>query len=282
MTPLAVTMRRLTRPGKWLVWLLLVCLAATAGRAEAESKPIVFLSTDTPPFWSPTLPDNGVGGAALGLVSAAAGVSYAIEYLPIKRFRRTQTPYMVGDPENLVSQEHRAIFPIGIFRSAVFYYKPHHAVIDFDSLQDLRGYTLGALRGTIEDKDYFVRHGVNIEETNSIPSLLQMLKRGRIDVCIIVAGTGRHTIRRLFPDEQDQFAQIILPALSRPLTIIIDTSTPEGREVARRYGRVLEKTLHSQRYREILENYYGKDGIPGNLFDLLDKFVKTYASTWGN
>jgi len=263
-------------------WLLLALLLATAGGVLAETKPVVFQSTDTPPFWSPSLPDNGVGGALLNLVSAAAGVPYSLEYLPVKRFRQSLATFIVGDPDILINQKQRAIFPIGIFRTAFFYYKPHHGVIELHNLRALRGNTLGVLRGTIEDKGSFISNGINVEESESAESLLRKLKRGRIDFCIMVSDSGRYTIKQLFPKEQDDFVQVIIPRLSRPLAIIIDVTVPEGKVVAQRYRKVLDKTLHSRNYQDILENFYGKNAVPGDQFEQLNKFVQQYRRSWGN
>lgn len=261
---------------------LFVLLLATMGMARAENHPVVFQSTDTPPFWSVSLPENGLGGAILKLVSAAASVPYSIEYLPVKRFRHSLATYIVGDPDMLINQKPRAVFPIGLFRSAFFYYKPHHAVLDFHSQKDLPRHTLGVLRGTLEDKDYFVRKGIKVEESDSVESLLKKLKRGRIDFCILVDATGRYTIKQIFPAEQDNFVQVAIPGSIRPIAIMIDMKVPEGRAVAQRYQQVLDKTLSSQEYHAILENFYGKNNIPGNTFEQLRIFEQVYASDWDN
>lgn len=251
------------------------CLFAVSVQAE----PVVFESTDTPPYWSASLPDNGIGGRILKLLSAEAGVSYTIDYLPVKRFRNSTATYIVGDPDILVNQANRAIFPIGIFRSAFFYYKPRHDVLKLNSLRDLRGLTLGVLRGTIEDKSDFVRNGVRVEESDSVESLLRKLKRGRVDLCIMVGGTGRYKIRELFPAERDDFAQVYVEGLDRPLSIMVDMNDPEGKSIAQRYRKVLEKTLKSQKYRDILSDFYGS-GITGRE-DKLDSYIRYYADTWG-
>lgn len=262
--------------GRATIWVAL--LLAMSVRAE----PVVFQSTDTPPYWSAQLPENGLGGAMLNLFSQNAGVDYSIEYLPVKRYRQSVAPYMVGDPDILTSQKQRAVFPIGIFRSAFFYYKPRHDVIEFHSLRDLRGHTLGVLRGTIEDKARFVSNGINVEESDSVESLLRKLVRGRIDFCITVEGTGRYKISQLFPDEQDNFVQAIIPGLNRPIAIMIDVDDMQGREIARRYRQVLDKTLRSAKYQAILEKFYGKQNIPADRREQLNKFIQYYANTWGN
>lgn len=275
----------LTAPGKIGVKkiaqaLLLFLLLAGAGTARAESDAIVFQSTETPPFWTQSLPDNGMGGAMLQLLSKAAGVRYSIEYLPVKRFRNSLAAYIVGDPDILLNQKQRAILPIGIFRSAFFFYKPHHDVIDFHGLRDLQGHTLGVLRGTLENKDYFVDNGIKVEESNSIESLLQKLKKGRIDFCILVDAAGQFTIKQLFPAEENNFAQVAIANSIRPITIMIDLTVPAGRGVAEHYRQVLQQTLQSRSYHDILERFYGKNNIPADWFEQLKKFENYYASSW--
>lgn len=260
----------------------LFSLLAIAGIARAEVPPVVFQSTETPPFWSSSLPQNGLGGSMLHLLSATAGVQYSIEYLPVKRFRHSLATYIVGDPDILLNQKRRAIFPIAIFRSAFFYYKPHHDVIEFHSLRDLHGHTLGVLRGTLEDKDYFVGNGINVEESDSVESLLRKLKRGRIDFCILVDVTGWYTIRQLFPKEQDEFVQVEIPGSVRPIAVMIDVGDPEGMAVAQRYQRVLDSTLRSREYHDILKKFYGRNNIPADRFEYLRKFAQYYAIDWDN
>lgn len=275
---LAASMAAGNRAARSGAMALFVLLLAMAGMARAENPSIVFQSTDTPPFWSASLPENGLGGAMLHLLSVAADIPYSIEYLPVKRFRRSLATYIVGDPDILFNQKHRAVFPISIFRSAFFFYRPHHGAIEFHSLQDLQGHTLGVLRGTLEDKDYFVRNGITVEENDSVESLLKKLHRGRLDFCILVDATGQSMIKQIFPSEQANFIQVAIPNSTRPIAIMIDVDAPEGRAVAQRYRRVLHKTLHSQKYHEILERYYGNNNIPADLFEQLKIFEQVYAS----
>ena len=252
------------------------------GIGMAESSPIVFQSTETPPYWSPALPDNGLGGSILQLVSNAVGINYSIEFMPVKRFRQSYAPYMVGDPELLINQKNRAIFPLDVFRSAIFYYKPHHEKFVLHSLKDLQGYTLGVLRGTLEDKDAFDKAGITVEESDSNESLVKKLQKGRVDFCILVAGTGWYTIKQVYPESQESFGGIDIPGSVRPIAIIIDKDLPEGKALARRYRQVLDGTLRSQKYLNILEKFYGKNQIPADRFQQLKSFEKYYSGTWDN
>jgi polar amino acid transport system substrate-binding protein len=246
--------------------------------AIAESQPITFLSTESPPYWSPSLKDHGIGGATLKLLSEAAGIQYVIDYVPSNRFHLSSAPYMLGDPDFMKSQYQRAIIPIGIFHSSFFFYKPKHGPIEIKSIRDLSGHTLGVLRGSLQDRAAFERQGVRILEGNSEESLLKMLRKGRIDLCILVAGTGVHTINKIFPHDKEAFTQTVIPSLTRPLAIIINTSTPEAKAITHRYRQVLARVLNSEKYRALLQQFY-HDEVVDDRKEQLDKFIQYYAKT---
>lgn len=261
-----------------LLWLV-SCMACTAQAAES---PVVFVSTDTPPFFSAGLPENGYAGAILHLLSERAGVEYRIEYLPIKRFRSSEAAYIVGDPELLMTHKRKAIFPIALFNSAIFFYKPHHEVIKYRRVEELGGHTLGVLRGTVGDMRYLTERGIKVHQSDSVESLLRMLKRGRIDFCILVQATGMQAISELFPQEKEQFAQKKIPGGERPIAIVIDLDTAGSAQIAKRYGKVLRRTLAGAEYQKILDAYWGKGQVPEEFKPKLGSFVEFYASTWEN
>lgn len=259
------------------LWLALL-LFGSVRFSHAEPAVIEFKSTVTPPIWSPTLPDGGMGGAILQLLSTAANIPYKIEYLPIKRFRQSSATYLLGDPDILAVQKNYVVLPIMIFRSAFFFYRPHRQPITVQNLENLKGLTLGVLRGTVEDKSYFTSHGIHIEENDSVESLLKKLKKGRVDLCILVRISGLHAIKKLFPQEQQNFSFIPIPKSDRPVAIIINPDTAEAKTIAARYHKVLHQTLKSNKYREILESYYGKNQVAADWFERMDKFESIYAT----
>lgn len=278
---MSIAVQRASRHSIFTGLLLLLAFSpAWAEVTHAETAPVVFQSTDTPPFWAADLPQNGVGGAMLQLLSQAAGINYTIEFLPVKRFRESKSVYLVGTPDLLTGQHRRAIFPIGIFYSAIFSYKPSHDISRFQGLPELPGHSIGVLRGTLENRAYFEKHRISVEESDSVESLLRKLKKGRIDFCIMVEATGRHVIQEIFPQDQDNFSFRPLPGSERPLAIMIDIESPEGRAVAARYRKVLENVLRSRQYAEILKAYKGSTKDTEYRLEKLDRFIQAYTTTW--
>lgn len=265
-----------------MIWRTILCalMSWTVCLAQASEERVVFQSTDTPPFFSPSLANDGVAGEILHLVSERAGVDYAINYLPVKRFRSSESAYIVGDPDLLITRKHMAIFPIAVFRTALFYYQPRHPMSEFKGVAELSGHTLGVLHGTVEDKRYLASKGITVHESDTVESLLRMLKRGRVDYCILVHGTALHAITELFPQEQEQFVAKIIPGGERPIAIMIDLDAPDGARVAGRYRKVIEQTLAGRAYQDILEQYWGKSEVADELKRKLKDFVAIYSSSW--
>jgi polar amino acid transport system substrate-binding protein len=255
---------------------LLVLLFAPIFAARAEVPAVVFQSTETPPYWSPRLPQDGFAGSILHLLSVKAGIPYRIDYLPIKRFRVSESAYLVGDPDLISNAKNRVILPIASYRLAFMYYKPRHPKLAFKGLRALRGYTMGVMRGTVDDMQTFTRNGIKVEESDNHESLIRKLKKGRIDFCIVVEGTGLYTIAKEFPQEIDNFAVNRIANSSHPITLMIDTTLPYGQELATRYRKVWGDTLRSSAYAKLLENYYGINNVPAAYVNELFKFAKTY------
>lgn len=258
-------------------FLALLVLCSGAVRA---AEPVTFVSTVTPPFWSPDMQDDGWAGSMLKLLSDTAGVRYQIRYLPVKRFRASEEPFIVGDPNILQQVGQRAIFPISVFRSKIFTLASRHEPGHDLTLAQMRGHTLGVMRGTLEDKAAFAAQGIRIEESDSAWSLLHKLERGRVDYAIMVYEAGLHAIRELFPQREQEFVGVPVRGTVRPIAVMIDLGHPGGMDIARRYQRVLGKVLNSPDHHALLEATFGTSEVPTSFTDELNSFVEFYSVTW--
>ncbi|MBK9160086.1 MAG: transporter substrate-binding domain-containing protein [Nitrosomonadales bacterium] len=261
---------------------LLSCLFLTlALEAHAQEATVVFDSTETPPIWSASIPGGGLGGELLSLLSKKAGVSYSMRYLPPARYSRSTSPFIVGNPNLLVNERNRAIFPIGHIHLTYFYYRPEHEPSPIRTLADLAGHRLGLLRGTVEDLEAFERLKVKVEQADSVTSLVRMLKKGRIDVAILTELPALHVIQQEFPGAQDDFVRLHVPGASQPIAVMVDLDAPGGRDIAKRYRQALLEYHRSPQYLEIQRKHHDHD--PGGArtdSDLLERLLLLYESTW--
>lgn len=243
----------------------------------ADEQIIEFGSSETPPFWSAHMPDDGMGGEVLHAISQEIGVKSVIKFFPLKRALIYLTSNCVGTPELFPGKDFYAIIPIAVCRLAFFYYKPHYEKeITYRGLDDIRGYTLGVMRGALDDVSFFEKNGINVVQLNSEESMIKMLKNGRIDLCGVIKLSGIYTINKLFPDDAENFSNFEIKGTVTPVAVMIDKHLPGGKELGEKYVNGLKRIIENGKYVEILEKYYGRGEIPQDWFMQLEKFKRIY------
>jgi polar amino acid transport system substrate-binding protein len=241
---------------------------------------IEFGSSDTPPFWSPVLPGDGMAGEILHALFAEINMSSRIIYFPLKRLQTDLRNNHLGDPDNFTGQRFRAIIPIALYRAAFFYYKPRHKEgMSYRKMEDLSGYTIGVIRGTLENKGYFDKNVIKVTEANNEQSLFRQLKEGRIDLCGVIRETGEFTIKKEFPGEVDNFVPMEIPNSFGPVSVMIDWNYPDGKRLGAKIDAGLKRIIKSGVYLQILEKYLGKGNVPVDWFIELEKFRRKYQQT---
>ena len=220
-------------------------------------------------------------GEILHEISKEIGVKSVIEYLPTTRMIESVGSNLLGNPEFFLSDhDFSAIVPIAVSRLALFYYKPHHNKgITYKKLEDLKGYTIGVMKGSILRKDlsFFNEYGINFEQSYSKESLFKKLKLGRLDLSIEIELSGLLIIDRLFHDEANKFRRIEIQRSITPVTVMIESNSPNGRLLGENIKKGLEVIIKNGKYHEILEKYYGEGNIPGDWFKLLERYQQMYG-----
>lgn len=238
--------------------LYLIVLALSAQiRAWAEPVPLIFYSTDSPPIWSPKLPKNGLAGEILEVVARDAGLSVAIDYLPLKRYEKLTEGNRVGNPLYFIGQQFASVIPLLATQAGFCYYLPHHPDGKrFRSLMDLYGMTLGVIRGTVANKEEFNIYGVKLEENTSLEALFKKLRTGRIDVALVIDTTAFYYIDQLFSGEVDDFRFNALVGGETPIAMMLDKNIPNAGELTQKIRLSLQKIIADGRYEKILVDYH--------------------------
>ncbi len=238
---------------------------------------VEFGSSDTPPFWSPALPKDGMAGEILHAIFAEINLRSRILYFPLKRLQTDLRNNHLGNPENFAAQQFSAVIPIALYRAAFFYYKPRHKKgITYKKSEDLSGHTIGMIRGTLENADYFDRNVIKITEANNEQLLFRQLKEDRIDLCAVIMEAGEFTIKKEFPAEVDNFVAIEIPNSFGPITVMIDWNYPDGKRLGAKIDKGLKEIIANGKYLQILEKYFGQGRVSSDWFIELEKFGSKY------
>lgn len=255
----------------FLVWLVSMPV-------NAQNATVMLDANESPPFWSIKLPYDGMCGEIVHAISSEVGLISHIRFKPLKRLIEDDSNNDLGNPQfYMVNQDFAAIVPIAIYNTAIFYFKPKHVEkITFKSLQDLKGYRIGILKGTLADHSVFAKAGIIFEESYTQKSLFKKLRLGRIDLVIEIDLVGRTMISELFPDDAGNFESILIAGSAAPIAILIAENYPAGKIIGEKYREGLQRIIKGGKYNKILEKYYGKDGVPSDWFDNLKRFDRIY------
>ena len=250
---------------------LLLCGSAVAGDV------VQLDANESAPFFSASLPRDGMVGEIIHATSAAAGIDSQISFKPLKRMIEDDSNNDLGNPLFFMNnQDFSAIVPLAVYHVSLFYYRPKHPhAHDIVSVNSLKDHRVGLLTGTLVDRAAFERAGIVFEESYSQASMFKKLHKGRLDEVIEVELVGRNMIKRLFPEEIENFGVIRMPRSASPIALNLAVNQPETVTLAARYREGLRKIRESGEYRAILQKYYGEQ-IPADYEQQLDRFAYIY------
>ncbi|ATX82112.1 amino acid ABC transporter substrate-binding protein, PAAT family [Mariprofundus ferrinatatus] len=258
---------------------MLLALGAGNGLAGDRGSSISLDANESPPFWSESMPNDGLCGEIVHAASEAVGLVSQINYKPLKRMIEDDSNNDLGNPEFYMgNQDFAAVVPVCIYHVGLFYYAPNHAEkVEVSRIEDLKGYKVGILKGTMVDDSLFTTAGVTFEESYSQESLFKKLIRGRVDLVIEIDLVGKKIIDRLFPAEHDNFVATTIPGSAMPIAVLISADYPDAERVGALYRLGMARIKQSGRYREILETYYGKGKVPDQMDEEMKRFEYIYS-----
>ncbi|WP_404355860.1 substrate-binding periplasmic protein [Methylotuvimicrobium sp. KM1] len=254
-------------------------LSLWLGLTVTHADVIVIDANESVPYWCRSSHDGGLGSELVQAMSAAAGLTTQIRFVPLSRMIEDRSNNDSGNPEFFMwQQEFAAIIPIAISKMSFFYYRPHHPEpLEVNDFKDLEPYKIGVLKGILIDRQAFEQMGINFESSYTQASLFKKLKVGRIDMVIEIDLVGRQMIDQLYQELADDFVRIPITNSVSPIAIMIDANYPNADNIAERYRQGLASIIANGRYQQIVERYYPDGKLPADWFADLERFQKMYA-----
>ncbi|MDO8455154.1 MAG: transporter substrate-binding domain-containing protein [Sulfurimonas sp.] len=260
------------------LFMLLLILQSSLYSQEKRVNTVVLDANEAPPYWSKTLPNDGIAGEIIYALSKVSGLNSEIVFKPLSRNIEDETNNDLGNPAFfMANQDFAAIIPIALYHISLYYYdSDHKEKFYFKSLADLKGKKIGILKGTLIDNSYFQKEGVQFEESYSHESLFKKLKLGRLDMIIVIDLVAQQTLKQLYPQEIAKFIQVNINTSSNPIAIMLADEYPDAKNIAKKYRQGLKKIIENGTYEKILSRYYIKETLPDGWFKELERFEQLY------
>lgn len=227
------------------------------------------IASEYPPYLSST-PGENFSGELAQAAFQKSGVDLAIDYYPLKRYGmlgdQSATPVLLGDTSHLTEERLKTLstVPILTIRLVLMYYKPAYPQgISYETLDDLKPYRIGQVLGSASE-DIF--KAANIEaETSQLEGVIRKLQSKRIDLGVVADLSGIMLVKKLFPEEIENFGYLEKTLITFPGSILFDRKHPKGEHAETLFRQGFQALKQEGKHRDILEKYYGNGQIPLNV-----------------
>ncbi|MGW8195533.1 MAG: substrate-binding periplasmic protein [Desulforhopalus sp.] len=244
----------------------LVCLLAFtvfAGAAQARDTEVVFATGEWLPFTSESLPDYGAATALISAICRAGGITPVFQFYPWKRAELKVArgevfaafPYAVTE-ERKITYDFSDILFYGV---NVFVYFQRNLKggpsLPYRTIDDLHGYRIGCISGSFL-YPLLERAGLNYEPTTTVDQSIQKLVAGRIDFIVDNQDVIFDAVRRLYPDDIDQFKVLPEPLQKAPTALLVSRTYPRSKAILKKFNKGLTIIRENGEYDRILDKYH--------------------------
>ena len=240
--------------------LLLCLLFSVSGNSFAQMKKITLATGEWAPYTSESSEGNGVFTEILSAVFEEMGVQPVYQFMPWKRAEwMVETGEVFAAFPYVVTEERQNVFDFServAFSTGRFFYctQRFSEEIPYSTLADLRGYTIGGVRGYWYES-LFKEAQLDTLFVNSEKQIIMMLQMNRVDFAPMDELVGWQLIRQLYPQDVELYRTLEKPLNQSSLHLLISRKYPGASALTRQFNAALERIRQKGVHRTILHRF---------------------------
>lgn len=229
----------------------------------AENNKIILATGEWPPATSEKLPGYGFITQIVTAACQEAEMIPEYQFLPWKRAEMSvQAGNVLGTFPFMITEERQkeCYFSDPLFYGVncfVYYDKNPKTPkpIPYEELDDLKGYTIGLIRGTSMETE-LKSAGFKVEATSTLDQSIKKLSRGRIDFYLTEQMVFNDAIKRLYPADVNHYKRLAKPyGAKRPNGIMVSKKFPNAESFLKRFNQALQRIKKNGTYDRIVKPY---------------------------
>lgn len=236
---------------------LFLGLFLNASLAFAEN--VTIATGEFPPYTGKDIPEFGAANEITTKAFLAVGIEPEYVFFPWKRLERDiqngrqlcSTIWMNTDARKEFALFSQPVIPI---RNVVFYNKEQLGTYIYESLDEFAKLKVGGIGGYFYVPD-FEKHGIEMEESNSLESLVHKIYLKRIDAFIDDELVGWTVIKQLYPNELHKFASTPEAVWVSDNMLMCSKKHPDSERIIARFNEGLQIIKDNGVYEKILMKY---------------------------
>ena len=269
-----------------LLWMVFCISQMTVPIACAQPPVASIAAFDYPPYLAANEPKGGLVGEIVLSSFALTGHKVQLIFLPTTRFVATafnsqKSACIIATNKNLKrlsTQDQLQVIsspPLAQIMMVLVAYQPDKNLPKFDSLEDLAGKSIIAIRSSNYTAS-LIAAGASVQEV-AIESQLPMLKLGRGELALMGDLLARRMIQKSYANETENF--IILPKQVDTLSLLFvcNKQHPDGSILFERFKTGFQQLYKTGKYRKLFNTYYGP-----KLSKEYEKNIETLVAPWSS
>ncbi len=245
-----------------------IALSLSACQWAVAQVTVPFATGEWQPLVSEKLPDHGAAAELIAAISKAGGIKPTFEFLPWARAEAMVSrgevfaafPY-AATPER--REKHWVSDSFLVMQARFIAYKwnaktPATAIAA--GLEEIRTSSVGAIRGSHTLASMTASGYTNVTATPDVDKSILMLKNGRLDFLAEVPVVAFDSIKRILPDEVDNFMIMDKTPFAKNNNVLIVSKTyPHAAEILVKFNNGLAAIKKSGEYQKLLNKYHLTD-----------------------
>ncbi|GAB3266343.1 substrate-binding periplasmic protein [Chitinimonas naiadis] len=235
--------------------LLITALLGLMPATAQAGKPLVFVSTDYPPYFSESLPEEGTVAALSRAAFKSAGYDLTLVFRPWARLMREVS---AGKYDGVVAVWYQAdrekflAYSSPVIDTHLGFYGRRDAELNVSNLQSLQTRLIGTVRG-YANPPAFEAAALRTEDAVDDLTNLRKLDAARLDLVLIDRAVGNWLLRKELPAASARVMWLEPPVLTMPLYLGIAKQRKGYEKLVTDFNQGLAEIRRNGEYERILK-----------------------------
>lgn len=239
------------------IFIVLGCLLV-ALPAWGQSKKLVFATVEWEPYYGPKLKNDGFITEITKAAFKHSGYDVEVKFMNWNRaLERAKQGKFDGVMGAYYNDERAEVFeysePIGTADVVLFSQKGKN--ISYQSLEDLKPYKIGVLRGYANTEEFDKADFLKKEVAEKADLNIRKLARGRLDLFVGSKAVNLYLIQTKYPDFVGKFDVVEPPLSTNSLYNIISKKIKGSAQIKADFDKGLKAIQENGTYDEILKSH---------------------------
>ena len=243
------------RFGAFAISLFILCLGTTGFAAD---KAVSLATLEWEPYVGEKLRNYGFTSEIVAEAFKRAGYTVEVHFMPWARVLQEvmKGKYDAAYPAYYSKERAKTYILSNSFAEGpLVFCKKKGADISYKTLQDLRPYRIGVVRGYVNTPEFDAADYLRKDIANSDELNLRKLLRGRVDLVVIDKFTAQHILSTVIPEGVDAIEFLEPHLQEKPLYLAVSRKVKGHQQIVKDFNHGLKQITEDGMIRNIMKKY---------------------------